>query len=268
MGEIFGGLLGVPASACEHRAELCGRFNLGISLFDFICDEAGSDDIAELQRLPSLHHFTGTAPDVREFRSGTLKFLDRIVASVLGDFVEEIGPPRKTRRGGLWGALFAMFEAEMTRARLELDHPTPTDAVREALRLSSAEPFRVMAQWMVERGTTPPQLARRAAHLGRCVGDCFWLIDDARDVWADLYAGRWNLFLLEAKSAEPSLRLSRPTPVLEQHLTDLWIRERTAERTARWAVRRLARTLSALPGSQRRTRSASERLHAAMHTWA
>ena len=34
-----------------------------------------------------------------------------------------------------------------------------------------------------------------AGAIGKAIGSCYWMIDDAKDVWIDLEAGHWNLFL-------------------------------------------------------------------------
>jgi hypothetical protein len=263
IGEIFGTLFSVPRAVRVRRAGLCGLFNLGISLFDFVCDESSATEFQELQRLPSLRLFTGAKHHDGAMLSARLRYLDRIVKNVLDTFAEELGPPH---RGGLWGALLAMFEAEMTRAQTGLASDASADRIRDALRLSSSEPFRVMAQWMANEPAADPATVRRVTHVGRCVGDCFWLIDDAKDVWEDLYAGRWNFFLLEAKSIDPSLPLLAPTVFVEQRLTELWARAETAKRGARWAIGRLARALDGL-ALKRHQRRAVVQMHAGLRAW-
>jgi hypothetical protein len=257
VGDAFGRLHGVPPRARRGRAEWCGQFNLGISLFDLVCDEGGASELAELHALPSMRLFTGAvAPS--EPHSRTLRLLDEVATSVLARLSADAGPPHPRR--GLWRALFAMFKAQLERAAATTTRLGDADRLRGNLRLSAAEPFRMMSEW-VARGADSD--LRKAAHLGRCVGDCYWLIDDARDVWSDLYARRWNLFLVEAKVADPSLRLNSPTPFVEARLTQLWHDRRVAERAARAAVGRLARSLHGYA----RTREPVAQLHASMMQW-
>ena len=257
VGEAFGRLLGVPSRARRERAEWCGQFNLGISLFDLVCDEGNASEVAELHALPSMRVFTGAATP-REPQSRTLHFLDLVATSVLARLREDAGPPDPRR--GLWRALFAMFNAQLERSHATTARLGDVDRVRRSLRLSAAEPFRVMSEW-VARGASSD--LRKAAQLGRSVGDCYWLIDDARDVWADLYGRRWNLFLVEAKVADPSLRLNSPTPFVEARLTQLWHDRRVAERAARKAVGHLARSLNGYA----RTRESVAQIHASMMQW-
>lgn len=265
VGQAYGRLYGLPTSAIRSRADFCGRFNLGISLFDFVCDETRGDDLGALRRLPSLRMFTGTAEARPAVVDPTLRLLDRVAESVLAQLTDELGPAR--RRSALWRAIFAMFEAQLMRAGADTSRLGDGRDMRAALRLTSAEPFRVMSEWMARGGSTSVATLRRAAAFGLCVGDCYWLIDDAKDVWDDLYAGRWNRFLLDAKAAEPTIPLARPTPILEARLMDVWRRERTAERAARHAVVRLARALEDLGVSQRRARQPMARFHASMRAW-
>lgn len=257
VGEAFGRLQGVPPRAARERAEWCGLFNLGISLFDLVCDEGSPPEIAELHALPSMRAFS-RAPAPRTPDSPTLRFLDEVATRVLVRLREEAGPPDPRR--GIWRALFAMFTAQLEGVDATTRRLGDVDRVRRNLRLSAAEPFRVMAEWVARGGRAD---VRQAARLGRSVGDCYWLIDDARDVWADLYARRWNLFLVEAKVADPSLRLDPPTPFVEARLTQLWQDRRVAERAARGAVGRLARSVE----GDRRTREPLSRIHASMMHW-
>lgn len=260
IGEAFGRLHGVPPRAIRARAELCGQFNLGISLFDLVCDEGGASDFAELRALPSMRMFAAAAAP-REPQSRTLRFVDQVATSVLAMLCDEVGP--SDLRRGLWRAMFAMFHAQLERSGARTTRLGDADALRKALRLSAAEPFRVMSEWVARGARCSPSDLRAGAHLGRCVGDCYWLIDDARDVWDDLYAGRWNFFLLEAKVAEPSLRFDQPTPFVEARLTQLWQDRHVAERAARAAVGRLARSLQ----GNARTREPVAQMHASMVQW-
>lgn len=265
IGEELGTLAGIPAARRRKRAEFCGRFNLGISLFDFVCDESGSEEFAGLSQLPSLRMFTGTAGGVTP-DTATLQFLDRVVRDVLDGFVAELGVPSRKRPTGLWRSLYQMFAAEMARARATPDASgSPLVQVRGILRSSASEPFRVMAQWMA--CGQPGAQARRARSLGRAVGDCFWLVDDAKDVWDDLHARRWNLLLVEAQAAEPALRLGTPSPLLEQRLLEIWDRQRTAQRCARRVVGTLARELECSAANRRQKRATASHLHAALHAW-
>ena len=123
-----------------------------------------------------------------------------------------------------------------------------------------------MAEWMA-RDRTSTVSPRLAAHLGRCIGDCFWLVDDAQDVWRDLDGGRWNYFLARASRLDPTLDFDAPGPVLEARLTGLWSANHVALQTSREVATRLARSLGKLgPPAARRDRAAG-RLAAAIARW-
>src|SRR5688572_29570854 len=51
VGEICGSLLGLSSEQMQDRLDWCGQFNLGISLFDYLCDEVGID--AAFATLPA-----------------------------------------------------------------------------------------------------------------------------------------------------------------------------------------------------------------------
>jgi hypothetical protein len=265
IGAAFGRLHGAAPPTIDSRTAFCAEFNLGISLFDLVCDEGNAADRAALRALPAFQVFTG-ARSTATPASPVLAVLDRVAASALAKLAQDIGPAGP-RRAGLWRTLFAMFDAQIRRTGTTTAQLDDAEALRRILRLSSAEPFRVMSEWMARGPRASPLDLRRAAHLGRCVGDCYWLIDDARDVWDDLYAGRWNRFLLDARAVEPSLSLERPTPFVEARLTHLWEDTRTAERVSRWAVGRLAQALRGLPVSAERAREPIAHIHSSMHHW-
>ncbi len=267
IGQGFGNLFSVGTRRTEAATDFCGRFNLGISLFDFLCDEEGGRQMESLQDMPALAPFTGQVRSSN--RSGPVQnYLNRMVESVLADVSQQFGRPTGAgRRQASWRTLFSMFDGEVQRTRSGLRGPVDVAALKGMLRLSSAEPFRFMSEWTALTGALSVPSVRKAAFLGRRVGDCYWLIDDAKDVWDDLHAGRWNYFLLAAKAAQPQLSFAQASPLLEARLLDIWRSNRIAEKSCRSMIGGMARAIDRVTAMDPRSRTFVRRLHASMLRW-
>lgn len=248
VGQMFGRLLNLPEQTVRERATWCGRFNLGISLFDYVCDERGRPN--EIRALPAFHSFGFAGPETAPRRPADAaeELLNRLAASVLRQLEREDGHPASRAGGGLRGALKEMFRAELKVAASPVNAATDLTRMRRALRLKSVEPFRVMAEWMALGGVrrVGPARLTRAGALGRALGHCYWLMDDAKDVWADLDAGRWNLFLVWAASREPDLFARGRDAIIDVRLTRMWARGGVIKRTTRPAVRRVVEAVAGL----------------------
>lgn len=117
-GNLLGRLLGVgerPRKAC---ADWCGRFNLGMSLFDYVCDEGPGAQRA--LSLPAFRPFVARAPRFAVepiLEPGAVeRALDLVATGVLRDLTAEIGPDAaRGRSRGLWRALHALFLAQNDR---------------------------------------------------------------------------------------------------------------------------------------------------------
>ncbi len=267
VGRSCAELFGVKARTAGDRADWCGRFNLGISLFDYVCDELATEPRQAIAALPAFAMFTGKLGSAGGHWTGELgSLLSSLAAGLLQELATELGAPTPTRRRtGLWRALDRMFAAELAVATTRPVRGADTATMQSLLRAKSSEPFRVMAEWVARGGTRVP--TRRAGHFGRALGDCFWLVDDACDVWEDLDAGRWNYFLAAAAEHDPRLALGRPSPVLEARLLSLWRRHDVARAAARSSVRRFARALHGLGASRASTDRCAGRFVDAMARW-
>lgn len=274
-GALFGRLciqlIGGPAAAEAARREAwCGEFNLGISLFDYLCDVAGSSRHAA--NLPSLSAL-GLAPvptgspdrDVAE----PATYLDALIRRVLLDLTQG-GDPRHS--AVLLRTLRSMYAAEMALAA-----PTRNGGgtlqdckrIEQQLRLKSEEPFRVMAEWATRAAGSPHEGDRRRAarRLGRAMGRCVWLIDDAADLWEDLDGGQWNLFLLHAARTEPDLLGYQRNALSDARLASLLVRHRVAERLSLSASRRVAAAVRDLDASPRVRDQALGEFAGALAAW-
>lgn len=260
IGDLAGHLLGVREPSRTRRADWCGRFNLGISLFDYVCDEAHG--ARRVLSLPAFRAFVARVPGLpaglRADEGEVERALDQVAAGVLRDLAAEIGPdPAHGRSRGLWRAMHALFLAQMTSlgaGGAAIAHAG--DSMR-ASRAKSVEPFRVMSEWMVLGGRSDVHRQARARTLGRAIGTVVWIVDDAKDVWRDLEAGRPNLFLTRAAAAEPALARQRVgherDGLFDSRLVQALERTRAAHVVCRRAIGRLRSALvdSRLSGPRR-----------------
>jgi hypothetical protein len=254
MGELLGRLLGLPKHKAPERAQWCGRFNLGISLFDYLSDEGiGAETVAILPAFSVFLSREQPSSINGKFFSPPEKLLNQIASSVLSDLEKEIGAPTRTRlKSGLWRAMREMFRAEMLIATTPLTSEVDPNLIRKSLYLKSVEPFKVMAEWMshgivVNNRQSQQSHIKQARRLGRALGRCCWLVDDAKDVWRDLEAKQWNLFLVAAATEEPQLFNPLVTDALRDvRLMKIWKQTRIAERTSISTIRQLVRAVDEL----------------------
>jgi hypothetical protein len=248
-GEVIGGalgqLLGVAPPHSLRRAAWCGRFNLGISLFDHVCDEGLRGDV--LATVPPFDRFEGSGPrlDQPALRPEE-SFLVALASEAIEEFSEEVGDQLDAAE------MFAtMYHAERHASDWPLGPAVDLGAIKRMIRTKSAEPFALMATWMVAQEVEADfDLALR---IGRAIGDCFWIVDDAKDLWTDLDSGTWNLFLLHAAAAEPTLFEQPRSTLRDVHLSRILAESDAAHRVSATVVAELSDTLSAMatPTQQR-----------------
>jgi len=258
VGQTIGILLGIPKGAAAKRAEWCAKFNLGISLFDYCCDEAKEG--AFVEKLPALRAFARpTEPTERAHRVSTPlhKLLNQIASEVLQSVADEVGGlASNAAQHYLWKAMAKMYCAELHLSKLEVTTKVDLKRLKSSVRFKSSEPFRVMAVWMAlgdPRTKREPARSKTAGALGGALGDCFWLVDDAMDVWLDFEAGQWNYFLIVAAEDDPSLFANPRDAMLASRMTQLWDRSRVPQETARRVVRRFSKAISVLPKTPKAT---------------
>lgn len=196
------------------RSDWCGRFNLGISLFDWLCDEGGR--VEKLLLTPPFNMLTGRTANVEihEPMDKTEATLLDLAEQLLFELQEEVGAPG-SHADPIWINLSNMLQAEAETARNPLQPHLDIDMQLNTARLKSSGPFRCMA----ERVAIGDDSTRKsAANLGDILGDGYWLMDDAHDLWEDLDHRRSNLFLLAAVKTDPELLNDLSDPDFEFHL--------------------------------------------------
>ncbi len=190
IGMIFCELLGMEVSDMEGAIDWCGRFNLGISLYDFICDIEGNlSQVTSLKSFEFLHHKKDSS---NGFLSPSLKTLNILAESVLSDL-------KKLPSTSLMSQIKEMYHAENLLSEIWWSDDIDPLRIERALYFKSAAPFKLMAEYIAHNSKiSDPILIENARQLGNTLGYCYWYADDARDVWDDLEKEEWNLFILQA----------------------------------------------------------------------
>lgn len=274
VGEFCASVLGVDARLAGPRRHWCGLFNVGISLFDYLSDEAGRP--AELSDMPVFSAFeTGTNGRPRSTPEsdapgldGTEAMLSRVADRVLVTLGEDIGPATVTGGDpeGPWGWLQEMYDAQVALAKARTWEDGDLERIERRLTAKSVQPFVLMADHVARAGGVDDLDRRRLARrLGRAMGACFALMDDGVDLWPDARDGRWNLWLVRAARIDPDTVRRRPNPVADVRLVRTLTNGGRVERTVRPAVQGLARVLEDAP---ERGRASTATVAVALARWA
>ena len=141
-----------------------------------------------------------------------------------------------------------MFDAELLLSTKDVSDESDPVVIEKALYLKSVEPFRVMAEWMSygARASKKTLVMKNARKLGRSLGFCYLLFDDARDVWSDLENNRWNSFLLHALEKEPDLFTEPRSSLLDFKLSNIWERQNLVQKLSDSAITELIKIISQL----------------------
>lgn len=205
VGKVFGEMFGLTAEETEQSSDWCGRFNLGISLFDYISDE--QDRATGVTSLKIFQPFSSREHSDNRLLTPSEELLSSLAETILSDV------KKSPCKDSLLKSMQQMFEAEDFISTTKLSANADLGKINNALYLKSAEPFRVMAEYTAAmKAATDALLLNRASAIGKAIGYCYWMIDDAKDVWIDLEGGHWNLFLHSAATED--------TDIFVQHRTD------------------------------------------------
>lgn len=239
VGKVFARMLGLDASQAEHTSDWCGRFNLGISLFDHIADEM--EGIKSVSSLKVFQPFIKTTETNARTLTGTETLLSQLAGSVLDDL--KINAEKKVglhKTDPLFKLMKQLFDAQYFISKQKLTSNADLHKIKKALYIKSAEPFRVMAEYTARMAdANNPELIKKARSIGKAVGYCYWIIDDAKDVWMDLEAGQWNLFLQMAAAEDPSLFAKIPNEMMKDSLVNIWLKNHHAQKISSQIIKRL-----------------------------
>ncbi len=232
-GKVFGEMFGLTDEQITLSSDWCGRFNLGISLFDYISDE--QDGAKNVTSLNVFQPFTKTGDSESRSLSSSEELLSNLAITILNDV------NNSPSKDSLLKAMQEMFEAENFISTTKLSAQPDLDKINKALYLKSAEPFRVMAEYTAAiKAATDPLLINSVNAIGQAVGSCYWLIDDAKDVWIDLEAGHWNLFLHSATEEEADIFTQHGTDAgTKNRLLKIWEQSGYAQNISHQIIKQL-----------------------------
>jgi hypothetical protein len=245
IGKLLANLLSLQGEEVHKSAEWCGRFNLAISLLDYIFDEEG--DMAHVISLPVFNRFTqGKNVNARP-HTAVEQLLCDLAMSVMDD-IYKLRSARKTPTDSrlTMSMLKKMFSAETLVANTPLSAGFDIYQMKKALKEKSAFPFKLMAIVVAQMANiTDPQKLNYSMGLGESLGNVYWLIDDAKDVWEDFNVGQCNLFLLLAVKENPDLLQQTRNAFTDNWLVKFWQQEKHAEKMAKRFINRLAKSANA-----------------------
>lgn len=232
VGKVFAAMFGLTAEETKHSSDWCGRFNLGISLFDYISDE--QDGATSVTSLKVFQPFSNsTYADIRSLSSSE-ELLSNLAITILSDV------NNSPCKDGLLKAMQQMFEAEDFISSTKLSANADLDQINNALYLKSAEPFRVMAEYTAGiKAATDSMLLNNADVIGKAIGSCYWIIDDAKDVWIDLEARHWNLFLHAAAEEEADIFTRQTDANSKEQLFSTWKKSGHAQKISGQCIRNM-----------------------------
>jgi hypothetical protein len=258
--EGLAAIAGTPARARREVARLGGLFNLGVALFDHVCD--GYPKRAELL----LAQVTPAALDAQLVGRGQAApasgdaGVDLLVTLIADFFAGAHGLGGAARDRRTFARLIrSMYGGEqvVTATRRQQDAPTPR--IWQALRRKSVLPMETMAllALLAHLGASTQERSevRIAAALA---GEAIWIVDDLADVREDWSAGCWSrpLWLLAHARGE--------TPADGEDAIQRLLDAGIAAAEARRLADRLS-ALRALPGASERT--FLRPLQAVVHSW-
>ena len=239
IGRALADMLALPDGASTDAAVAwCGRFNLSISLLDYVCDESGRVDALEgLEPFRTLSGRSAPPPT-----TATLE--ERVVSELAVALLTELDA--SPARPAEWLPLVRdLYAAEVITARESYTTARSTDEVRALLRTKSAGPFALMATRL---SAGADDAARESASaLGAAVGALFWLADDAADLWLDLSRGAWNMFLVDVAAHDATLLGAPASPFRDAAVVRLLGRHDVAARSAREVGDELVAALARVP---------------------
>ena len=233
-GKMFIRLLNLDDTATIETSDWCGRFNLGISTFDYLSDET-TGGIHSVISLDAFDSFTQENKSSSLELTAAEEFLNNLTASVLNDLINL--EKQNESANDLMTLMQQLFKAQVFLSGQSLTNTQDLAKIKQALFLKSAEPFRVMAEYAlgIARNKSPKVLGQARA-LGTAIGFCYWLIDDAKDVWIDLEAGEWNIFLQLAAEHNDAIFNKLPNHSIKDDLKNFWKENDCAEHLINKAI--------------------------------
>ncbi len=267
VGNFFGEMLGLNEKLTENSSDWCGRFNLGISLYDYICDEG--DGVNRVSSLKVFKPFIKAGYTDTHPLTVAEELLSNLAGSVLND-VKKVAAKKEGlhKTDLLFKLMKQLFEAQDFVSKQRLCANADLDKIKKALYFKSAEPFRVMAEYTARMAdANDGSLIKKARSIGKAIGYCYWLIDDAKDVWIDLEAQQWNLFLLLAAKKEPEVFAQERDVFTDSRLLSIWEQSNHAQKISNQVIKRLVHAVARLELSKKTEQNTLGLVAASLWQW-
>jgi hypothetical protein len=258
----FATLAGARTSQRGAVARLGGLFNLGIVVFDHLCDTVPERGTVLLAHLgPGFLATQLAVPGERARRQTTgddgVDFLLGVTAAFVAGARKLGGAEPDLQR--LADLLSEMYLGERGSVELSRARSAPTADVWEMLRAKSALPMSTIALLAVlATPAASPETRELLATAASRAGEALWIVDDLADIRSDWEADSWSRplwLLLSAAGAPPRSAEDAVARMLEAGIVAA-----EAERLVE-----ALRGLRALPGASER--ALLRPLQAAVRSW-
>lgn len=207
-------VMGTPPQRLAAAAAAGALFNLGVVLFDYVCDWLPEQAPLLLERLgpASLQRLLAAEGPPPSTGAPVVDFLVDLVAGFFARCRALAGPSPDP---GLWAefrrCILAMHAAEAATARLRRAEGLPGLAVYRWLRTKSALPIWTMALLGLLPAAPPdPERVRRLRAGCVALGGVLWAVDDLADAAEDWEAGAWSRVWWRCPGATPAELASGP----------------------------------------------------------
>ena len=196
--DLGSGMSDGPAN--RRSASGCALFNLGITMFDSLCDRTpgGRQQLSGFVHPDSLRGLCMDSKAIERLRSQAeavkyfeLRCVLKIVAGFFSDMRDLAEPAGHVAGSQLENLILRAYRAQMISSNWRAE--TSTAEVVEAVREKSTLPFQVMFRIVCLGTDAQPPSDKIACSMG----DIFGLLDDLVDLPKDLQRGCANRFLFE-----------------------------------------------------------------------
>jgi hypothetical protein len=209
----------------EKAIRLGGLFNLGITLFDHLCDAAPERGATLLKHATPAFLTVRLAGDTGVAANSGDDGVDAllgVITAVLGGALRLGGADADRERfGALIGEMYRGQQASVTLRRAE--GPPPPE-IMPALGAKSTLPHRTLATLaLLAAPTAPPPTRTQVLAAADAAGEAFWIVDDLADIAADWAAGSWSrplCRLAELPGPPPVSAAQALTEVLDRGVAD------------------------------------------------
>lgn len=257
VGKLLADLLAVDAEISAHTVDWCGRFNAGISLFDYIADEQQA-----AQKVAAMEVFQpfAAATAVNKPQTPTMELLNSLASGVLHD-IKQKAPP-------LFEMMQSLFDAEQMISNTRLQANVDLQKIGKALLLKSAGPFEMMAAYTASVADAQNKpLQKMAMQLGTAMGYGYWIIDDAKDLQTDFEEGHWNIFLHGIAVKHPNFFAQPQNEISFDAVLQIIASEQLAQQFSEQMIRQIQLATAALPIASEQCQTALGLLRASMWQW-